>query len=41
MRAAHAILLTVCLFVMGASLMPEPAEARVAATSIGGKPALV
>src|SRR5512134_497027 len=39
MRAAHAIILTVCLFATGASLMPEPAEARVAATSLGGKPA--
>jgi hypothetical protein len=39
MRFAPAIFLTLSLLILSAAVLPEPAEARGSATSIGGKPA--
>jgi len=39
MRFAHAIFLILSLLFLSAALLPEQAEARGSATSIGGKPA--
>ena len=39
MRAAHAIFLTLSLLILSAAVLPNQAEARGSATSIGGRPA--